>query len=90
MRRVSRTLLFLLLLSSALACLAISKVKIRGYVTARPNPDTLSILDDAIHISPSTHFDLQNPVAAGARPLTLAEISTGTLIEVEGKWTDRH
>jgi hypothetical protein len=65
-------------------------VKIRGYVTARPNPDTLSILDDAIHISPSTHFDLQNPAAAGAKPLTLGEISPGTLIEVEGKWTDRH
>ena len=82
--------MFLFLLSSALSCLAISKVKIHGYVTARPNPDTLFILDDAIHITSSTHFDLQNSAAAGARPLTLAEISTGTLIEVEGKWTDRH
>ncbi len=89
-RSISSTLLLLFLLTSALVCPAISKVKIRGYVTARPGPDTLFILDDAIHVSPSTHFDLQNSTSPGAKPLTLAEISPGALIEVEGKWTDRH
>ena len=88
MRRFSRALLFVL--TSALSCHAISNVKIRGYVTARPNPETLFILDDAIHLSPSTHFDLHNSAGAGAKSLTLAEISPGTLIEVEGKWSDLH
>ena len=88
MRRFSRALLFVL--TSALICHAVSNVKIRGYVTARPNPETLFILDDAIHLSPSTHFDLHNSAGAAAKSLTLAEISPGTLIEVEGKWSDLH
>jgi hypothetical protein len=88
MRRFSRAFLFVL--TSALSCHAISNVKIRGYVTARPNPETLFILDDAIHLSPSTHFDLHNSAGAAAKSLTLAEISPGTLIEVEGKWSDLH
>jgi peptidase M48-like protein len=69
---------------------AASKVKIRGYVTARPDADTLLILDDVIHLSASTHFDLQNSSAAGAMPLTLSELSPGVLIEAEGTWTGRH
>ena len=69
---------------------AATKVKIRGYVTARPDPDTLLIMDDAIRLSPSTHFELQNSSAENARPITMAELTAGTLIEVEGTWTDRH
>jgi Peptidase family M48 len=82
--------LFLLSLTATQVCLAASKVKIRGYVTSRPNADTLQILDDVIHLSPATHFDLQNPSAAGAKPLTLAEVSPGALVEAEGKWIDHH
>ncbi len=82
------SLLFMIALSDA--CLAVSKVKIHGYVTARPDPDTLLILDDAIHLSSSTHFDLQNASATNAKPLTLAELSAGILVEAEGSWTDRH
>ena len=74
MTRTTRHMLLLaLLLAGMEMCLAASKVKIRGYVTARPNPENLFILDDAIQVSPSTHFDLQNSSAAGAKPLTLAE-----------------
>ena len=69
---------------------AASKVKIRGYVTARPDPDTLVILDDTIRLGASTHFELQNASAPGAKPITLAELSPGALIEAEGTWTDRH
>jgi hypothetical protein len=70
--------------------LAASKVKIHGYVTARPDPNTLQILDDRIQISESTRFDLQNSSQMGAKPLTLSELSPGMLIEAEGRWTDRH
>ena len=69
---------------------AASKVKLRGYVTSRPNAETLFILEDAIQITSSTHFDLQNSSAPGVKPLTLADLSAGTLIEVEGKWVDHH
>jgi len=79
----------ILLLMPAL-CAAVSKVKIRGYVTARPDANTLQILDDVIQLSPSTRFDLQNSSSAGGKPTTLAELSTGVLIEAEGRWTDHH
>jgi len=87
---ITCAVLLLLSLTPTQVCLAASKVKIRGYVTSRPNADTLLVLDDAIHLSPTTHFDLQNASAAGAKPLTLAEVSPGTLVEAEGKWIDRH
>src|SRR5215467_9614428 len=70
--------------------LAAAKVKLHGYVTARPDPNTLQILDDRIQISESTHFDLQNSSQAGAKPITLPEVAPGVLIEAEGRWTDRH
>lgn len=90
MRKATTWAVLLLVLTAAPVCLAAAKVKIRGYVTSRPNADTLQILDDAIHISTSTHFELQNPSAAGVKPLTLADIPSGTLIEAEGKWDGRH
>src|SRR5215469_138409 len=71
-------------------CQAGSKVKIHGYVTARPDPNTVLIMDDVIHLSSSTHFDLQNSSAEGAKSVSLAELSPGTLIEAEGNWTERH
>ena len=88
--RVRSALLLCCLLALADLCQAASKVKIRGYITARPDANTLMVLDDAIQLSSSTHFDLQNSGAAGAKPLSLAELSFGTLIEAEGKWTGRH
>lgn len=88
--RVRSALLLCCLLALADLCQAASRVKIRGYITARPDANTLMILDDSIQLSSSTHFDLQNSGAAGAKPLTLAELSFGTLIEAEGTWTGRH
>ena len=74
----------------ASVCQAASKVKIHGYLTAHPDPDTLLIMDDVIHVSSSTHFDLQNSSAEGAKSVSLSELSAGVLIEAEGKWSDRH
>jgi len=71
-------------------CQAASKVKIHGYVTAHPDPDTLMIMDDVIHVSSSTHFDLQNSSAESAKSISLPELSAGVLIEAEGKWSERH
>ena len=51
-------------------CPAASKVKIRGYITTRSNAETLMILDDKIHISASTHLDVENPSAAKALAAT--------------------
>jgi len=54
-------------------CYGTSKVKIRGYVTARPDADTLMILDDKICVSASTRFELEN--SSAAKNLTLAELA---------------
>lgn len=87
-RSVSLAWLLLLLAGSCGICPAVSKVKIRGYVTGRPDADTLLILDDRIHVSASTHFDLEN--SSAGKTLTLADLSAGTLIEAEGVWTAHH
>jgi Peptidase family M48/Domain of unknown function (DUF5666) len=80
--------LVLSLAASCVLCHGASKVKIRGYVTVRPDADTLMILDDKIHVSASTRFELEN--SSAAKSLTLAELAPGTLIEIEGTWTAHH
>jgi hypothetical protein len=67
---------------------AASKVKVRGYITARPDAQTLQILDDVIHLAPGTEFQVENPNSA-VRP-SLEELTPGTLIEVEGTWQGKH
>ena len=47
---ITCAVLFLLSLTSTQVCLAASKVKIRGYVTSRPDAETLQILDDVTFI----------------------------------------
>ena len=66
--------------------------RLRFVVTSRcvPMPRRCRSCDDVIHLSPATRFDLQNPSAAGAKPLTLAEVAPGALVEAEGKWIDHH
>jgi hypothetical protein len=89
-RTVQVALMQVVLIAGSHLCLAAPKVKIRGYVTARPTQETLQILDDKIQLSPTTHFELQNPSTSGAKVLTLAGLSPGVLIEADGRWTDRH
>jgi hypothetical protein len=73
----------------ATPCWSAAKLKIRGYITAKPDAHTLQILDDAIHLDSSTRFDVQN---AGEEPrhLRLEDLAPGVLIEAEGHWTARH
>ena len=73
----------------AVVCSAASKVKLRGYITARPDAQSLAILDDVIHLTDSTRFEQEN-TPSGSKPLTLSELSPGILIEAEGVWTAKH
>ncbi len=89
MRRQALCVLMLLcVLSASVVCSAASKVKIRGYVTAKPDAQTLQILDDIIHFGPSTGFSVDNPVAGVS--LALNDLPVGTMVEAEGTWTARH
>lgn len=45
------SVLFLCLLLFAAQAVAVSKVKLRGYITAHPDPQTITILNDVIHLS---------------------------------------
>lgn len=71
--------LFALLLT--LPAVAASKAKFKGYVTSR-TADTLQILDDIVHLTPITRFEV-----AGGTPDQLA---AGMMIEAEGIWTGKH
>ena len=92
MRKTGIAVLFCLVavLYPALICSALSKVKIRGYITAKPDAQTLKILDDVIHLSSSTSYELHNSGAAVSKPLSLADLTPGVLIEAEGRWGDKH
>ncbi len=90
-RNVAVSLIALVVLFPALVLPAATKVKLRGYITAKPDNQAFAILDDVIHASPSTHFELQNPEAsAESKPLNLNDLAPGMLIEAEGLWSGHH
>jgi hypothetical protein len=68
---------------------AASAVKLRGYITSRPDAQTLQILADNIHLDSSTRFAIQN-AGSGTGTLRLKDLAPGMLIEAEGRWTGRH
>ncbi len=76
------------LLALAMTCQAASTVKIRGYVTARPDEQTIKILDDVIALDAATQFELTNN--SGGPKMMLKDVSVGTLVEAEGTWSARH
>jgi len=88
-RLVSLSLAFLLLVQPFVPCAAASKVKIRGYITSKPDGQTLRILDDQVSLGTGPRFELQNPGPAGA-PRGLDDLALGMLIEVEGRWAAKH
>src|SRR5712691_6785894 len=65
-----------------------AKMKLRGYITARPGDQIIAILDDQISLTPATRIELQNG-PAGQNPANTYLIP-GALIEAEGIWTARH
>ena len=77
-----------------LACLAametaaITKMKLRGYMTGRADTNTLLILEDRIELTPGSRVLSKD--AAGEHPFNPEELSPGMLVEAEGQWLDKH
>lgn len=65
-----------------------SKVKLHGYITGRPDDQTVAILDDKLELTTASRISGQD--AAGEHALTRADLAPGMLIEAEGQWLDHH
>src|SRR5258707_12616550 len=65
-----------------------SKVKLHGYITGRPDDQTVAILDDRLELTSASRIAGQD--AAGEHALTRADLVPGMLIEAEGQWLDHH
>jgi len=65
-----------------------SKVKLHGYITARPDDQTVAILDDRLELTTASRITGQD--AAGEHAFTRADLVPGMLIEAEGQWLDHH
>jgi Zn-dependent protease with chaperone function len=81
----------LFLLAVALATpivLAGSKVKLHGYITGRPDDQSVAILDDKLELTTASRIIGQD--AGGEHALTRADLVAGMLIEAEGQWLDHH
>jgi hypothetical protein len=75
-------------LALPLPCPAATKMKLRGYVTARVDDRTLAILDDKLELTTASVIKGQD--AAGEHAMTMADLGPGMLLEAEGQWLDRH
>jgi len=67
---------------------AATKMKLRGYITARVDDRTLAILDDKLELTAASVIKGQDATAEHA--MTMAELGPGMLLEAEGQWLDRH
>jgi Peptidase family M48 len=65
-----------------------SKVKLHGYITGRPDDQTVAILDDKLELTSASRITGQD--AAGEHALTRTDLVPGMLIEAEGQWLDHH
>src|SRR5258708_11316960 len=63
-----------------------SKVKLHGYITGRPDDQTVAILDDKLELTTASRITGQD--AAGEHALTRADLVPGMLIEAEGQRLD--
>ena len=67
---------------------AVTKMKFRGYITARVDDRTVAILDDKLELTVASRITGQD--GAGEHAMTMAELGPGMLIEAEGQWLDKH
>jgi len=67
---------------------AVTKMKLRGYITARVDDRTLAILDDKLELTAASVIKGQD--GTGEHAMTMAELGPGMLLEAEGQWLDRH
>src|ERR1700731_4635840 len=68
--------------------LAGSKVKLHGYITGRPDDQTVAILDDRLELTNASRITGQD--AAGEHALPRADLVPGMLTEAGGQWLDHH
>jgi Peptidase family M48 len=85
---VATVLLTLALALTARTVPAGSKVKLHGYITGRPDDQTVAILDDKLELTTASRITGQD--ATGERALARADLVPGMLIEAEGQWLDHH
>jgi hypothetical protein len=81
-------------LALCLACLpvtvkaAVTKLKLRGYLTGRSETNTLQILDDRIELTTASRVLSKD--TTGEHPFNPQELAPGMLVEAEGQWLDKH
>ena len=68
--------------------IAATKMKLRGYLTARVDDHTLALLDDKLEMTVASRIIGQD--ASGEHAMTVAELGPGMLIEAEGQWLEKH
>jgi hypothetical protein len=85
---LAAVLLMLALALTARPVPAGSKVKLHGYITGRPDDQTVAILDDKLELTTASRIIGQD--ATGERALARADLVPGMLIEAEGQWLDHH
>jgi hypothetical protein len=67
---------------------AVTKMKLRGYITARVDDRTVAILDDKLELTTASH--VTGVDGNGEHAMAITELGPGMLIEAEGQWLDRH
>src|SRR5258708_18195999 len=67
---------------------AVTKMKFRGYITARVDDRTVAIMDDKLELTAASRITGQD--GAGEHAMTMAELGPGMLIEAEGQWLRQH
>ncbi|MGH8245931.1 MAG: M48 family metalloprotease [Gammaproteobacteria bacterium] len=81
--------LFFLIVLPAVECpWAQQRGKIRGFITARSEPGTLMIMDDAIRLRTGVQLEIQD--GPSGKQLSDADLTVGTVIEAEGVWAGKH
>jgi hypothetical protein len=64
-----------------------TKQKLRGYITARIDANTVAILEDEIHTG---NAKIVSRASSGERAITGGDLATGMMMEAEGIWTSHH
>ena len=65
-----------------------SKQKLRGYITARTDAETIAILNDQSHVPGNGKISKHD--SSGDRSIGNSDLQPGMLVEAEGIWTAHH
>ncbi len=67
---------------------AVTKLKLRGYLTARADANAMLILDDRVELTSASRVLSKD--SSGEHPFNPQELAAGMLVEAEGQWLDKH